>query len=60
LRPRAHLPPDEITQHCAIDGHADLPRTMHRVTVGADLAVGVDGSVSRAIAGDCAAYAVPA
>jgi hypothetical protein len=33
---------------------------MHRVTVGADLAVGVDGSVSRAIAGDSAAYAVPA
>jgi hypothetical protein len=32
---------------------------MHRVTVGADLAVGVDGSVSRAIAGD-SAYALPA
>jgi alkyl sulfatase len=51
---------NRATQHYAIDDYADLPRTMHRATVAGDLAAGVDGSVSRAIAGDSAAYAVPA
>jgi alpha-ketoglutarate-dependent sulfate ester dioxygenase len=51
---------NRATQHYAIDDYGDLPRRMHRVTVSGDLAVGVDGQVSRAISGDSAAYAVPA
>jgi alkyl sulfatase len=51
---------NRATQHYAIDDYGDLPRRMHRVTVSGDLAVGVDGEVSRAVSGDSAAYAVPA
>jgi taurine dioxygenase len=51
---------NRATQHYAIDDYGDLPRTMHRVTVSGDLAVSVDGHRSRAVAGDSAAYAVPA
>jgi alpha-ketoglutarate-dependent sulfate ester dioxygenase len=51
---------NRATQHYAIDDYADLSRTMHRVTVSGDLAVSVDGRCSRAVAGDSAAYAVPA
>jgi alpha-ketoglutarate-dependent sulfate ester dioxygenase len=50
---------NRATQHYAIDDYGDLPRKMHRVTVSGDLAVSVDGQVSRAIAGDSAAYVVP-
>lgn len=48
---------NRATQHYAVDDYADLPRTMHRVTVSGDLAVGVGGEVSRAISGSSAAYA---
>jgi alpha-ketoglutarate-dependent sulfate ester dioxygenase len=49
---------NRATQHYAIDDYADLPRTMHRVTVSGDLAVGVRGEVSRAISGSSTAYTV--
>ena len=51
---------NRATQHYAIDDYGDLPRRMHRVTVSGDLAVGIDGQLSRAVSGDSAAYAVPA
>ena len=51
---------NRATQHYAIDDYGDLPRRMHRVTVSGDVAVGVDGRISRAVSGDSAAYAVPA
>jgi taurine dioxygenase len=51
---------NRATQHYAVDDYADLPRTMHRVTVSGDLALGVGGEVSRAISGSSAAYTVPA
>jgi taurine dioxygenase len=44
------------TQHYAIDDYGDLPRKVHRVTVAGDRAASVDGRLSRAIAGDSAAY----
>jgi taurine dioxygenase len=51
---------NRATQHYAIDDYGDLPREMHRITVTGDLAIGVDGQVSRAVSGDSATYAVPA
>jgi taurine dioxygenase len=47
---------NRATQHYAIDDYADLPRRMHRVTVAGIVPVGVDGSRSRALAGDSASY----
>ena len=51
---------NRITQHYAPDDYADLPRTLHRVTVAGDVPVSVDGRRSYIISGDDAAHYTPA
>lgn len=43
---------NRATQHYAVADYGDEPRLMHRITVGGDVPVGVDGRPSRALAGD--------
>jgi alpha-ketoglutarate-dependent sulfate ester dioxygenase len=47
---------NRATQHYAVDDYGDLPRRMHRVTVGSELPVGMDGRHSMARSGDAASY----
>ncbi|HYN92557.1 MAG TPA: TauD/TfdA family dioxygenase [Pilimelia sp.] len=50
---------NRITQHYAPDDYGDQPRRLNRVTVAGDVPVGVDGSTSRALAGDGAGHYTP-
>ncbi|UUS29781.1 MULTISPECIES: hypothetical protein [Streptomyces] len=48
-----------VTQHHAPDDCGDLPRLLHRVTVG-DTPIGVGGGRSHVLEGDDAAHCPPA
>jgi len=47
------------TQHRAIDDYGDLPRRLHRVTIGGDYVKGVEGQRSRVIKGNSDNYLTP-
>jgi taurine dioxygenase len=47
---------NRATQHYAVADYGDEPRRLHRITVGGDVPVGVDGRRSRALTGDSGDY----
>ncbi|MFL1431679.1 MULTISPECIES: TauD/TfdA dioxygenase family protein [unclassified Nocardiopsis] len=47
---------NRATQHYAVADYGDEPRLLHRITVGGDVPVGVDGRPSRALVGDSSEF----